>query len=224
MRILVADDHTLFRRSLCALLTAKGFEVVGEAETGEQALERAAELRPEIILMDLDMPRLGGLEATRRLTAGASEARVVVLTGSYDDSQLLDALDAGAQGFLLKTLEPDRLFEMLQSVLEGEPALSPALAHKALQRLVQRGRDEDERRDRGGRRDPMELTDREEEVLRWMAGGVTTTKALAQRLGVTERTIKFHVGNLLEKLQVETRAEAVGHALRKGLVEPKGTP
>lgn len=220
MRILVADDHTLFRRSLCALLSAKGFEVVGEAETGEQALERVAELSPEIVLMDLDMPRLGGLEATRRLTAVDPDVRVVVLTGSYDDTHLLDALEAGAQGFLLKTLEPDRLFEMLQSVLDGEPALPPSLAHKALQRLVQKQRAAGEPRE-SGRRDPMELTDREEEVLRWMAGGVTSTKALAGKLGVSERTVKFHVGNLLEKLQVESRAEAVSHALRHRLVEPR---
>lgn len=220
MRILVADDHTLFRRSLCALLSAKGFEVVGEAETGEQALERVAELSPEIVLMDLDMPRLGGLEATRRLTAVDPDVRVVVLTGSYDDTHLLDALEAGAQGFLLKTLEPDRLFEMLQSVLDGEPALPPSLAHKALQRLVQEQRAAGEPRE-SGRRDPMELTDREEEVLRWMAGGVTSTKALAGKLGVSERTVKFHVGNLLEKLQVESRAEAVSHALRHRLVEPR---
>lgn len=215
MRLIIADDHTLFRRSLRALLEAKGFEVVGEADDGEQVLALARELRPDIILMDLDMPNLGGLAATRKLTAELPDLRVVVLTGSYDEDYLLEALEAGAQGYLMKTLEPDKLFEMLDGVIAGQPALAPALAHKALQSLARRGREEPT-----GRPDPLALTDREREVLRLMAGGVTSTRALAGRLGVSERTIKFHVGNLLDKLQVGSRAEAVGHALRHDLVEP----
>jgi DNA-binding NarL/FixJ family response regulator len=218
MRILLADDHTLFRRSLAALLAAKGFEVVGEAESGPRAVELAIELAPDVVLMDLDMPGIDGVEATRRLVACQPEVRVVILTGSFDDTHLLEALEVGAQGYLLKTLEPERLFEMLEQVLAGEPALSPGLANRALQRLAQTGRAE------AGRRDPMELTEREEEVLRWLAGGVTSTRALAGRLGVSERTIKFHIGNLLEKLQVESRAEAVSYALRHGLVEPMHDP
>lgn len=216
MRLLIADDHTLFRRSLRALLEAKGFEVVGEADDGEQVLSLARELRPDIILMDLDMPNLGGLAATRELTAELPDLRVVVLTGSYDEEYLLSAMKAGAQGYLLKTLEPDKLFEMLDGVLAGQPALPASLAHKALTSLARRGRD-----DAAGRPDPFALTEREHEVLRWMAGGVTSTRALAKRLGVSERTVKFHVGNLLDKLQVGSRAEAVGHALRHGLVEPR---
>ena len=219
MRILIADDHTLFRRSLAALLAAKGFEVVGEAESGPHALELALELAPDIVLMDLDMPVLDGVEVTRRLVATDPAMRVVVLTGSFDESHLLAALEAGAQGYLLKTLEPERLFEMLDRVLEGEPALSPGLANRALQRLASAGRGAG-----AGRRDPLELTDREEEVLRWLAGGVTSSRALAGKLGVSERTVKFHVGNLLDKLQVESRAEAVSYALRHGLVEPEPGP
>lgn len=218
MRIVIADDHTLFRRSLAALLAAKGFDVVGEAENGPQALELALELAPDVVLMDLDMPGLGGVEATRRLLAQRPEMRVVMLTGSFDDSHLLAALEAGAQGYLLKTLEPERLFEMLERVLEGEPALSPGMANRALQRLAREGRAE------AGRRDPMELTEREAEVLRWLAGGVTSTRALAGKLGVSERTVKFHVGNVLDKLQVESRAEAVSYALRHGLVELADDP
>jgi len=214
MRLLIADDHTLFRRSLRALLEAKGFDVVGEAENGGQVLELARQLAPEIVLMDLDMPEIDGFQATRRLLAELPDLRVVALTGSLDEDHLVRALEAGAQGYLLKTLEPDSLFAMLEQVLAGEPALPPRLAHSALQHLAQRDRPGE----RG--RDPMELTEREREVLRWMAGGVTSSKELARRLGVTERTVKFHIGNVLDKLQVGSRAEAVAYVLRTGLVEP----
>jgi len=218
VRLLIADDQTLFRRSFRALLEAKGYEVVGEAETGERALELCLALDPDLVLMDLEMPDLDGLEATRRLTAEGARARVVVLTGSQDDARLVEAIQAGAQGYLLKTLEPDRLFEMLEAVLQGEPALPPELAQRALQRLAGGAAADAGAR---GRRDPLELTDREEEVLCWMAGGVTSTRSLSERLGVTERTVKFHVGNLLDKLQVASRAEAVSLALREGLVQPR---
>jgi len=194
------------------LLEAKGYDVVAEAETGERALELSRNLHPDIVLMDLEMPEMGGLEATRRLTEGGSGARVVVLTASRDDRRLVEAMQAGAQGYLLKTLEPDRLFDLLDGVVQGEPALEADLAQRALQRLAL---------GQGGRKDPLRLTEREEEVLRWMAGGVTSTRALAVRLGVTERTVKFHIGNVLEKLQVSSRAEAVSVALREGLVKPE---
>lgn len=211
-RILIADDHTLFRRSVKALLEAKGYEV-SEADSGERALELCRERAPDIVLMDLEMPDLDGMEATRRLRSEGCSARVVVLTGSHDDSRVVEALQVGAQGYLLKTLEPERLFRMLERVLQGEPALPPELAQRALQRMAAGGP--------GGRKDPLRLTDREEEALSWMAGGVTSTRGLAQRLGVSERTVKFHVGNVLEKLQVGSRAEAVSLALREGIVEPK---
>lgn len=218
IRILIADDQTLFRRSFCALLKAAGYDVVAEAESGERALELCRELEPDIVLMDLDMPGMGGLEATRRLVEEGCGAQVVALTGSHDDDGVVDAMQAGAQGYLLKTLEPERLFELLDGVGRGEPALQPDVAHRALRRLAGGG---PAGGGAGGRKDPMELTDREEEVLRWMAGGVTSTRALAGKLGVTERTVKFHIGNVLEKLQVGSRAEAVSLALREGLVQPK---
>jgi DNA-binding NarL/FixJ family response regulator len=215
MRLLIADDHTLFRRSLRALLEAKGYDVVGEAAEGGRALELARELRPEIVLMDLEMPGIDGFQATRRLVAELPGVRVVALTGSLDEDHLVRALEAGAHGYLLKTLEPEQMFAMLERVLAGEAVLPSQLAHSALQHLAQRGR-----RDGAGR-DPMDLTEREREVLRWLAGGVASTRELARRLGVTERTVKFHIGNVLEKLQVGSRAEAVALALRTGLVEPK---
>ncbi|HEX2254449.1 MAG TPA: response regulator transcription factor [Thermoanaerobaculia bacterium] len=214
MRIVLADDHTLFRRSLKNLLEAKGFQVVGEAERGDLVIDTVRRCAPDIVLMDLDMPQPDGILVTRRLLAEMPGTRVVVLTGSYDESSLLRALEAGAQGYLMKTVEPGELFAALEKVVAGEPVLPPGLAHRALTRLASAPGP-------GGRRkDPLELTEREREVLALLAGGVTSTRALARRLGVSQRTVKFHVGNVLDKLQVGSRAEAVSLALREGLVEP----
>lgn len=244
MRVLIADDHVLFRRSLKALLEARGFDVVAEAGTGREAVEEAERNEPEIVLMDLEMPELDGLEAMRRILDHRPEVQVVMLTGFADDENLLRALEAGAGGYLLKTLDPDRFFSMLKGLLSGTPALPPELAHGALKRLAEGGRGDtegsgdgvagagtaalgasgddssDPSRSDPSRSDPMALTERETEVLGLMAGGTTTTRDLARRLGVGERTVKFHVGNLLQKLQVGSRAEAVAYALRRHLVEP----
>ncbi len=238
MRVLIADDHVLFRRSLRALLEARGFDVVAEAGTGREAVEEAGRTDPQIVLMDLEMPDLDGLEAMRRILDHRPEVQVVMLTGFADDENLLRALEAGAGGYLLKTLAPDRFFSMLDGLLSGTPALPPELAHGALKRLAEGGRgggnggagdgDGDAAASDGpgpgrggpGGTDPMDLTEREAEVLGLMAGGTTSTRELSRRLGVGERTVKFHVGNVLQKLQVGSRAEAVSYALRHGLVEP----
>ena len=236
MRVLIADDHVLFRRSLKALLEARGFDVVAEAGTGREAVAEAERTDPEIVLMDLEMPDLDGVEAMRRILDHRPEVQVVMLTGHADDRNLLQALEAGAGGYLLKTLAPDRFFAMLDGLLSGTPALQPELAHGALKRLAGGGRGgggegaeeggngagkgEAPRRPDSSRPDPLALTDRETEVLALMAGGTTSTRELSHRLGVGERTVKFHVGNLLQKLQVGSRAEAVAYALRSGMVEP----
>ena len=215
--------------------------MVAEAGTGREAVAEAERTAPEIVLMDLEMPDLDGLEAMRRILDHRPEAQVVMLTGFADDAHLLEALEAGARGYLLKNLAPDRFFAMLDGLLSGTPALPPELAHAALKRLAGGGRGEDGDEAAGpaaqrpgagrasssragdsetGGSDPMALTGREVEVLELMAGGTTSTRELSSRLGVGERTVKFHVGNLLQKLQVGSRAEAVSFALRRGLVEP----
>lgn len=216
----------LFRRSLRALLEAKGYEVVAEAGTGLEAVAEAERTAPQVVLMDVDMPELDGLSALRLILERQPEAQVVMLTGFADDDHLLEALEAGARGYLVKSVAPDRFFEMLEGVLAGRPALSPELAHSALVRLAagdgpRRGRAVDGGGEgaAAGRPDPMRLTDRETEVLRLMVHGTTSSRQLGERLGVSERTVKFHVSNLLEKLQVGSRAEAVGFALRRGLIE-----
>lgn len=214
MRLLIADDHALLRRSLRALLEARGYEVVAEAKDGREAVELAHRLAPDIVLMDLALPELDGLAATRAILAEHPDTRVMVVTGYIDENHLVEALEAGAQGYLLKNDEPENLFAAIDAVAAGECVLPRNLAHKALARLAR------ERTGGGGRRDPLQLTDRETEVLALLAGGVSTTSGLASRLGCAERTVKFHVGNLLEKLGVASRAEAISYALRNRLVEP----
>ena len=213
MRLLIADDHALFRQSLRALVESRGIEVVGEAVDGKQAIELAARLRPDIVLMDLGMPELGGLEATRRLTATQPGVRVVVLTASTDDEDLFEALKAGAQGYLLKDLDADAFFKLLDGALAGQPALTPDLSAKILQAFT-RGASAPERAD------PDALTERELEVLNLLVEGITSNRQLARRLGVSENTVKFHVRNILDKLHLHNRAQAVSLALRKKMVDP----
>ena len=211
MRVLIADDHALFRDGLRSLLTTRGMEVVGEASDGTRAVEMAVRLRPDVVLMDLKMPGINGIEATRRIVEAAPEVAVVVLTASDDDEHLFDAIKSGAQGYLLKDLEADRFFALLEGVARQEPALTPALARKLLTEL---------RRDHRGDDHPDALTDREHEVLELMVEGITSNRHLADRLRVSENTVKFHVRNILDKLHLHNRAQAVAFALRSGLIDP----
>lgn len=212
MRILIADDHALFRDSLKSLLEARSYQVVGEAADGKQAVERARLLRPDVVLMDLAMPVLDGLSATKLISAELPQVKVVVLTASDEDSKLFEAIKSGAQGYLLKNLEADRFFALLDRVAEGEPALTPTLARKVLAELAQPAR-------RAKAEDPDALTDREQEVLELMVEGVTSNRSLADRLGVSENTVKFHVRNILDKLHLHNRAEVVSYAVRHGMVD-----
>lgn len=212
MRLLIVDDHTLFRESLKSLLNARGLDVVGEAGDGRSAIELVRRLKPEIVLMDLSMPEMDGLTATRLLSAELPEVKVVILTASDDDANLFEAVKSGAQGYILKNLEADRFFTLLNGVHRGEPALTPTLAKKVLQEFA--------KTKPAGRRheDPDALTEREQEVLELMVSGVTSNRALADRLELSENTVKFHVRNILDKLHLHNRAEVVGHALRHGMV------
>jgi DNA-binding NarL/FixJ family response regulator len=213
MRLLIADDHALFRESLRALLESRGIEVVGEAVNGREAVELAGRLRPDIVLMDLSMPEVGGLEAIRRLAAAQPEAKVVVLTASTEDDDLFEALQAGAQGYLLKDLDADSFFKLLEGALAGQPALTPELSRKILQAFSRRPQQAE-------REDPDALTGRELEVLHLLVDGVTSNRQLARRLEVSENTVKFHVRNILDKLHLHNRAQAVSVALRKKMVDP----
>jgi len=209
VRILIADDHALFRDGLRSLLLTQGHTVVGEANNGREAIALAKELKPDLVLMDLSMPEMDGIAATKALTAELPDVKVVILTASESDATLFEAVKSGAQGYLLKNLEADEFFPLLERAAEGEPAFTPALARRLLQELA--------RPAAAPSTAPAEdeLTAREREVLELMVEGVTSNRKLARRLNLSENTVKFHVRNILDKLRLHNRAEAVGYALRK---------
>jgi len=213
MRILIADDHSLFRDSLRSLLEAQGYEVVGEARNGREAVELAKRLRPEIVLMDLSMPEMDGLAATRVISAEGLEVKVVVLTASDDDAHLFEAIKSGAQGYLLKDLEAAQFFTLLEGVERGEPALTPSLARRLLAEFAHPAKAVP------AQQNPDALTDREREVLELLVRGVTSNRKLAAKLGVSENTVKFHLRNILDKLHLNNRAQVVSYALRHHMVE-----
>lgn len=214
MRIVIADDHALFRDSLRSLLTARGLEVVGEARDGREAVELARRLQPDILLMDLSMPGLDGLAATRLISAEVQQVKVVILTASDEDANLFEAIKSGAQGYLLKNLESGEFFALLEGIGRGEPALTPVLARKLLQEFAR------PTQAAAPARDPDALTEREREVLELLVRGVTSNRKLAKQLGLSENTVKFHVRNILDKLHLHNRAQVVGFALRHGIVAP----
>lgn len=209
IRVLIADDHAIVRKGLCALLdTEPGIEVVGEAQEGHQAISQAQELRPDVILMDLVMPDLDGLEATRRITASQPETRVLVLTSFSGDDKIFPAIKAGAKGYLLKDSGPEELVHAIQQVHRGQSSLHPAIARKLLQELSHPSV-----QDRGI--DP--LTVREIDVLQLVARG-RSNREIASALFISEATVRTHVSNILAKLNLGSRTQAALYALREGLV------
>jgi NarL family two-component system response regulator LiaR len=206
--VLIADDQPVVRQGLRTFLELQeDIEVVGEAADGEAALALAAALAPDVVLMDLVMPRLGGVAAIERLRASGSTARVIVLTSFLDEDKVLPAVRAGAAGYLLKDVEPAELVRAIRTVDRGEALLHPAVAARVLQELIADG-------DRAERHDA--LTAREREVLALVARG-RANKAIALQLGVAEKTVKTHVGNILAKLGLSDRTQAALYAVREGL-------
>ncbi len=226
MRVLIADDHALFRDGLRSLLEARGVDVVAEARDGAEALDLARLHNPDIVLMDLQMPGTDGLTATRLLAAALPAVKVVVVTASEEDADLFEAIKSGAQGYLHKNLEADRLFAMLEGVLAGEPALTPGLARKVLQALANpapvaaSAAAAGTGAPAGSGDSPDALTPRELEVLELLVAGVTSNRDLADRLSVSENTVKYHLRQILQKLHLQNRAQVVSYALRHGLVPP----
>jgi DNA-binding NarL/FixJ family response regulator len=214
MKILIADDHALFRDSLRSLLEAHDLEVIGEAKNGREAVELSHRLKPDVVLMDLSMPEMDGLAATRLISADQPDVKVIVLTASDEDSKLFEAIKSGAQGYLLKNLESEDFFTLLDGVNRGEPALTPALARKLLQEFAR------PEKATSPPQDPDALTEREREVLELLVNGITSNRRLAKQLGVSENTVKFHVRNILDKLHLHNRAQVVSYAIRHRIVEP----
>ncbi len=216
VRIVIADDHALFRDGLRSLLRTQGHDIVGEAKNGREAVELARELQPDVVLMDLSMPDVDGLTATRTMAVELPQVKVIILTATEDDAKLFEAIKSGAQGYLLKNLEADDFFSLLDRASRGEPALTPTLARKLLQEFAR------PRQAPSNVEDPDALTEREREVLELMVAGITSNRRLAKRLGVSENTVKFHVRNILDKFRLHDRAQAVSYALRHKIVEPQG--
>ncbi|NTW02753.1 MAG: response regulator transcription factor [Oscillochloris sp.] len=210
IRLLIADDHVLVRKGIRALLARDpAILVVGEASNGQAAIDAAAALCPDVVLMDLSMPVLDGIEATRQISASQPEVRILVLTSFTTDDKVFPALKAGALGYLLKDSEPDALVQAIRQVARGESSLHPAIARKVLQELNHTAQPA-----RPATPDP--LTEREVEVLRLIAHGLSN-KEIADRLVVTEKTARTHVSNILRKLQLASRTQATLYALREGL-------
>jgi DNA-binding NarL/FixJ family response regulator len=215
MRILLADDHPLFRDGVASLLTAWGHQVVGQAGTGDEAVALADALRPDLVLMDIRMPGLSGLAATAQIKARQPETVVVILTVSEEEDDLFAAIQAGAHGYLLKNVESSQFRTLLEAVARGEAAITPATAARIIQAFRQR----EEGRRPGGE----QLTERELEVLQLVTAGLRN-KEIAARLGISENTVKFHLRHILDKLHAQSRAEVAARAVRAGLVPPREDP
>jgi len=208
MRIVLVDDHALFRDGVGALLEAWGHTVVGQAANGTEAVALVDRVLPELVLMDVRMPGLSGVETTKLIRTHHPDIAIVMLTVSEDEDDLFNAIKAGAQGYLQKDLESAQFRLMLGAVERGEAAITPATAARILDEYQHPGR---------LRADPDRLTDREVQVLRLVTTGLRN-KEIAAQLGITENTAKFHLKNILEKLHAESRVELATRAVRDGLV------
>ena len=210
IRVLIADDHAVVREGLRTFLDLQdGIEVVGEAADGDEAIREAERLRPDVILIDLVMPRLDGVQAMRELRARVPRVRAVVLTSFLDDKHLLPAMRAGAAGYLLKSVQPQELARAVRAAVAGEALIDPAVAARLVETLEDGG---DERVE--------QLTPREREVLALIGRGLPN-KRIADELGIAEKTVKVHVSHVLAKLGVDDRTQAALFAVREGLVGPR---
>lgn len=208
MRVLLADDHALFREGLTSLLASRGIEVIGQASDGVEAVTLTRVLRPDVVLMDLSMPGMGGSEATRLIAEEAPDVAVVILTVSETDQDLFEAIRSGARGYLVKSTSADEFFDLLGALHRGEVPLSRGLATKIVRYIVEGG----------AGNDLPDLTPREREILVLVADGATN-REVARRLRVSEPTVKFHMTHILRKLHLQNRAQAVAYAHRHGLTQ-----
>ncbi len=208
IRILIADDHPIVRDGLTAVLgTQPDFEIIGAASDGEETLRQVATLRPDVLLLDLEMPHLDGVETLRRLATAGRSTPTIVFTAFDTDDRIVEAVRAGAQGYLLKGAPREELFNAIRVVRAGGSLLQPVVASRLLNRLNQEHQV-----------DPNALTTREVEVIHLLAQGLPN-KEIATRLVITERTVKFHVGSILSKLGATNRTEAVAVARTRGVIK-----
>ena len=211
IKVLIVDDHTVVRDGLTAMLGRESdFHVVGEAANGVQAVERSRQLKPDVILMDLRMPELDGVQAMRQIREDDPTVKFLVLTTYDSDEYIFDAIEAGAKGYLLKDTSRQELFRALRAASRDESLIEPAVAGKVLNRLAQLSRQ--------ATSDGETLSERELEVLQHMAKG-SANKEIASTLSISESTVKTHVANIFHKLEVNGRMEAVTKAMQKGIIK-----
>ena len=207
-RVMIVDDHALIRKGLRAVLDERpDLVVAGEAVDGLEAIELAQELMPDVILMDVHMPHCNGIEATRRILQKLPHVKIIMLTISDDDQDLFEAVKSGAHGYILKRQEPEQLYQAIENVRSGEPALSPQLVALILAEF--------QRPDRHGPLQP-ELSERELDVLQLLVEGLSN-REIGERLFITGHTVKLHLHNILEKLHLENRVQAAVYAVRQGI-------
>jgi NarL family two-component system response regulator LiaR len=213
IRILIVDDHAIVREGLRGLITVEpDMELVGEAISGAEGVEMALTQRPDVILMDLLMPEMDGVTAIKSIKSQWQQARVLVLTSFLEDDKVFPAIESGALGYLLKDTQPEELLDAIRGVHRGETMLHPSIAKKIMQRIQ-------EQSEENKKLDGPELTERELDVLRLLAQG-DGDREIAEKLVVSERTVHFHVGNILSKLHLANRTQAALYAIRKGLAKP----
>jgi DNA-binding NarL/FixJ family response regulator len=216
IRVLIVDDHALFRRGLEMVLEEQGdIEVVGEGSDGNEAVEKAGDLLPDVVLMDIRMPRRGGIEACTAIKSTVPSAKIVMLTISDEEEDLFEAIKAGASGYLLKEISIDEVPQAVRAVQGGQSLISPSMASKLITEFAALAKRSAERQQQVP---APKLTDREMEVLRLVAKGLGN-REIARELFISENTVKNHVRNILEKLQLHSRMEAVVYAVREKLLE-----
>jgi DNA-binding NarL/FixJ family response regulator len=214
IRVLLADDHPLFREGVASLLRNRGFEIVAEAGDGLEAIDQARRTHPDLILMDIHMPRLDGLSATRVVMTELPTTRIVMLTVSDTDENLFEAIKSGAQGYLLKNTNTRTFFDLLDGVTRGEVPLSGPLAGKILHEFARLSAAPP------AAEHPDDLSEREKQVLTLSADGLTN-RDIAGRLNLSENTVKYHFKNILQKLHLRNRVQAVAYAVQSGLLKTK---
>ncbi len=218
IRVLIADDHALFRRGLASVLDEEpDIDLVGQANDGAEAVTRAGEALPDVVLMDIRMPKTSGIEAARAMKEAAPSARIVMLTISDEEEDLFEAIRSGASGYLLKDIPLDEVADAVRAVYGGQSLINPSMAGKLLTEFATLGR-RDQEEERPQQVPAPKLTDREMEVLKLVARGMNN-RDIAKELFISENTVKNHVRNILEKLQIHSRMEAVMIAVREKLIE-----
>jgi DNA-binding NarL/FixJ family response regulator len=215
LRVMVADDHALFRRGLQMVLEAEpDIDLVGEASDGVEAVEKSQELMPDVILMDVRMPKRSGIEAAREIKDSLPHVKILMLTISDEEADLYEAIKAGASGYLLKEIPIEEVADAIRSVWAGQSRISPSMASKLLTEFAAMTKASDEK----PQMPAPKLTDREMEVLRLVAQGLNN-RDIAGRLFISENTVKNHIRNILEKLHLHSRMEAVVYAVREKMIE-----